>query len=85
MTTKKRTDLAVQTVLMKNKDELFNYCIDKSQFRQLQEKVSEILDSDELKDNTSVGEVRVIFNNCRANYNRYLSTLMTYLIGMKVS
>lgn len=85
MATKKRTDLAVQTVLMKHKDELFEYCVDKSQFRQLQAKVSEILDSEELKDNTSVGEVRTIFNNCRSNYSRYLSTLMTYLTGMKVS
>lgn len=81
----KRTDLAVQTVLMKHKDELFNYCVSKAQFRQLQAKVEEILNSEELKDNTSVDEVKMIFNNCKSNYNRYISTLMTYLTGMKVS
>lgn len=79
-----RTDLSIRRVFTKNQEELFALCQNRAQFIQLQQKVDELLNSDELKDNKSVLDAKIIFNNCKVNYNRYVSTLMTYLTGMKV-
>lgn len=74
---------SIKTVFNDHRAELYTYLQRKDQFNQLKEKVAEILDSDELKGNESVAEAKAIFTNCSTNFNRYISTLVTYLTGVK--
>lgn len=71
---------SIKTVFNSHRNELY-MCLQRRD--QLKAKVSEILDSDELKGNESVVEAKNIFNNCSNNFNRYTSTLVTYLTGIK--
>ena len=74
---------SIKTVFNNHRNELYMFLQRRDQFDQLKAKVSEILDSDELKGNESVVEAKNIFNNCSNNFNRYTSTLVTYLTGIK--
>lgn len=71
-------------VFKNRKDELFTYMQSKSQFNQLHQKVLELLDDPELKNNKAAAEAKSIFNSARNNYNKYLSILTTYMTGKKV-
>lgn len=78
---------SIKTVLGKHQAEIYALieCSSQKQFSQLVNRVNEILDSKELEGNESVLKAKGIFRNCSSNYNRYLSTLMAYMTGMKVS
>ena len=76
---------SIKTVLEAHKDEIYSLCYSRSQFSQLINKVDEILESSDLKGNESAVEAKGILNKCSRNYNLYLSTLMTYMTGIKVS
>lgn len=76
---------SIKTVFTAHRDEIFALCVNKTQFPQLMAKVNEILDSKELAGNDSVAEAKAILNGKKNQYNNYLSTLMTYMTGDKVS
>lgn len=77
---------AIQTILSHHQAELFEMINNGASLRSLNEKVTECLDEAEATGNKSVPEAREIFRSCCAKgYNCYLSTLMTYMTGMKVS
>lgn len=79
------TSKSIKTVLSEHQDELFALSASIHTFSQLKKKVNELLDSEDLKENKSVTDAKLVFQNCSNHYNRYLSTLMTYMTGMKVS
>lgn len=81
----KYTSKSIKTVLSAHQDELFALSASIHTFNQLKNRVNELLDSDELKGNASAADAKLVFQNCSRNFNLYLSTLMTYMTGMKVS
>lgn len=76
---------SIKTVLTAHRDEIYKFCDRPSQFKQLHQKVLDILKSDELKGNQSVLEAIDILNRCSHNYTKYITTLTTYMTGIKVS
>lgn len=82
---KKYQSKSIKTVFNAHLNEIYAYLNFKEEFSALKEKVNNLLDDEELKNNESVQEAKQIFKQCSNNYNRYVSTLLTYITGIKVS
>ena len=82
---KKYQSKSIKTVFNAHLNEIYSYLNYREDFGLLKQKVNTLLDDEELKDNESVQEAKQIFKQCSNNYNRYVSTLLTYLTGIKVS
>lgn len=81
----KKIGKAIQTILMKHKQEIFDLISEGASINELDKVVQECLDQAKATGNDSVDEARMIFADCkRGGYNRYVSTLMTYLTGIAV-
>lgn len=77
---------AIQTILMKHKDELFNAINDGASINEIHTIVTKCLNEAEATGNDSVPEAREIFEGAKrtGRYNYYISILMTYLTGEAV-
>lgn len=72
-------------VLHQHKDELYKLMEVETQssFAKLRQKVDEILDSGEVRSQEDVRKAKEAFNNSKY-WRHYLSTLTTYMFGIKV-
>lgn len=71
--------------LHQHKDELYKLMEveTSSSFAKLRQKVDEILDSGEVRSQEDVRKAKEAFNNSKY-WRHYLSTLTTYMLGIKV-
>lgn len=78
----KRKSLAVETVLLKNKNDIWTALA--SGWKGAQKKVLDLLEDESLKDNSDIGKIKEIFKNIK-NENHFLSTLTAYMTGISNS
>lgn len=78
---------SIKTVFNEHESEIFQYMNSRSQFKQLHEKIMELLDSEELKNNPDVGKAKAIFEKLynTNQYNTYITTFVTYQTAIKAN
>lgn len=75
----------VAYVLKQHSDELNNLMGNQSQYQQLKQRVYEILDKhEEYRNPNDAIKAKDILKSCEGNKAKFLSTLTTYMLGMKV-